>query len=148
MSEVAQDAAKSDTAVVSCDLCGVLDQIKAACSDGIWKTFLSPASGHVFVYRGGTCWEKPFLFLFLILKPFHYIETNWKKAVPLCITLEVTFTLLHIDCVNFSQPSVPPVTLISSGATRTGILATETETPALCVQWERACLLALYVAYA
>lgn len=84
-----------------------------------------------------------------MLKPFHHIETNWKKTDFLRITLEVTFTLLHIACVNFSQPSVPPVTLISSGARRTGILATEADTPALFVQWERACLLAFsYVAYA
>lgn len=84
-----------------------------------------------------------------MLKPFHHIETNWKKVTSLHITLEVTFTLLHIACVNFSQPSVPPVTLISSGARRIGILATEADTPALFVQWERVRLLAFtYSAYA
>lgn len=92
---------------------------------------------------------KVFFQCFLMLTPFHHIENNRQKAVCWCITLEVTFTLSHIACVNFLQPSVPPVTLISSGARRTGILATEADTPSLFVQWERACLRALvYVAYA
>lgn len=44
---------------------------------------------------------------------------------------------------------MPPVTLISSGARRTGILATEADTPVLFVQWECASLCALmYNAYA
>lgn len=43
------------------------------------------------------------------------------------------FYFVTTACVNFSQPSVPPVTLIYLGARRTGILATEADIPTLFV---------------
>lgn len=57
----------------------------------------------------------------------------------LCIKLEVTFSFVTTACVNFSQPSVPPVTLIYLGARRTGILATEADIPTLFVLSHNVC---------
>lgn len=50
------------------------------------------------------------------------------------------FNVITTACVNFSQPSAPPVTLIYSGARRTGILATEADIPTLFVLSHNACV--------
>lgn len=66
---------------------------------------------------------------------------HWKQKEYAAISYEYGsyFYFVTTACVNFSQPSVPPVTLIYLGARRTGILATEADVPTLFVLLLNAC---------